>query len=176
MFTPSVTPDINLVCLREAAQLLLRYVLSHHLRLTLIWLSPAVTYTNNSGILTSAPCRSTELKSFWHYAVSRKLRNVIVISYPVHHKLFELYHHISQVDYLCFLGIFVPNWPMSLPVPLGEVIFLSPLRKHLQDCVRSVEVSMSVTSFRDLEVTCWLRHVARLLSSANSNLQVSCTG
>jgi len=32
LFTPSVTTDINLVPLRETAQVLLRYILSHHLR------------------------------------------------------------------------------------------------------------------------------------------------
>ena len=71
LFTPSVTTDVNLVSLRETVQLLLRYIVSRHLRLTLIRSSPAVTNTNNSGLLTSAPCQSTELKSSWHYAVSR---------------------------------------------------------------------------------------------------------
>ena len=146
LFTPSVTTDINLVCLRETAQVLLRYILSHHLRLTLIRSSRAVTYTNNSGLLASATCRSIELAflSRTHF-----LRNVI-ISYPVQHKLFELYHHISQVR--CFLGIFVPNWPMQLTVPLDKVIFFSLLHKHWQDCARSVDVSITVISFPDLEV------------------------
>jgi hypothetical protein len=47
LFTPSATTDINLVSLHETAQLLLSYILSHHLRLSVIQLSPAVTHTNN---------------------------------------------------------------------------------------------------------------------------------
>jgi len=121
------------------------------------------------------PCQSTELKSSWQYAVSwtHFLRNVVIISYPVHNKLFELYHHTSQVDYLCFLGMFIPNWPMPLTVPLGKVIFFSLLHKHRQDCIRSVDVSMSMTSFPYLEVRCWGHHVARLVSATHINLQVS---
>ena len=57
-------------------------------------------------------------------------------------------------DYLCFLGMFLPNWPMPLTVPLGKVVFFSLLRKHQQNCIRSVDVSMSTTSIPDLEVRC----------------------
>ena len=45
---PSATTDINLVSLHETAQLLLSYILSHHLRLTQIQSSPTVMHTNNS--------------------------------------------------------------------------------------------------------------------------------
>jgi len=36
LFTPSATTDVNLDSLHEIAQLLLSYILSHHLRLTQI--------------------------------------------------------------------------------------------------------------------------------------------
>lgn len=51
---------------------------------------------------------------------------VIIISYPVHHKLFGLHHHISQVVCLRFLGMFVPNWSM----PVGKVIIFTLIHKH----------------------------------------------
>jgi hypothetical protein len=47
LFTPSVTTDINLLFLRETAQLLLSCILSHHLRLPVNRSSLAVTHTNN---------------------------------------------------------------------------------------------------------------------------------
>jgi len=47
LFTPSATTGINLISLCETAQLLLNYILSHHLRLPVIRSSPAVTHTNN---------------------------------------------------------------------------------------------------------------------------------
>ena len=48
LFAPSATTDINLVSLHETVQLLLSYILSHHLRLTQIRSSPTVMHTNNS--------------------------------------------------------------------------------------------------------------------------------
>jgi len=50
--------------------------------------------------------------------------------------------------------MFVPNWLMPLIVPLGKVIFFSLLHEHWQNCVRSVDVSLSMTSIPDLEVRC----------------------
>jgi len=59
-----------------------------------------------------------------------------------------LYHHISQFDHLRFLGMFVPNESMPYIVPQGKVIIFSLFHKHRQDCVRSVDDSMSMTYFR----------------------------
>jgi len=82
------------------------------------------------------------------------LRTRSYVVYPVHRNLFKLHPLISEVDYLYFLGMFVPNWPMPLIVPLGKVIFFSVLYKHWQNCVRSVDVSLSTISIPDLEVRC----------------------
>jgi len=99
---------------------------------------------------TSAPSRSIELKS--SDLMPLRIRSYVV--YPVHRNLFKLHHLISEVDYLYFLRIFVPNWPMPLIVQLGKVIFFSLPYKHWQNCVRSVDVSLSMTSIPDLEVRC----------------------
>ena len=48
LFAPSATIDINLVTLHETVQLLLSYILSHHLRLTQIRSTPTVMHTNYS--------------------------------------------------------------------------------------------------------------------------------
>jgi len=48
LFAPSATTDINQVSLHETFQLLLSYILSHHLRLTQIRSSPIVMHTNKS--------------------------------------------------------------------------------------------------------------------------------
>ena len=102
------------------------------------------------------------------------LRNVIIISYPVYHKLFEVYHHISQVDYLCILGLFVPNWPMSLTVLLGKAIFFSVLHNHRQDCVRSVDISMSMTSFKSgVDCIMWLVSKVRLTVTFKSAVSLT---
>ena len=75
-------------------------------------------------------------------------------SHTVHHNLFERYRHIAQVDYLCLLGMFIRNRPMPLTVLLGTVTVFSLLHKHWHDCVRSVDVPMSMTSTPNLEVRC----------------------
>jgi hypothetical protein len=47
LFTPSATADIKLVSVHETVQLLLSYILSHHLRLTQIRSSLTVMHVNN---------------------------------------------------------------------------------------------------------------------------------
>jgi len=81
-----------------------------------------------------------------------RIRSYVV--YPVHSNLLKPHHLISEVDYLYFLAMFVPNWPMPLIVPLGKIFFFSLLHKHWQNCVRSVDISLSMTSIPDLEVRC----------------------
>jgi len=108
--------------------------------------SPYVTHRNIMEP-TSAPRLSIQLKSS-----DMPFRKRSYVVYPVHRNLFKLHNLISEVDYLYFPGMFVPNWPTPLIVPLGKVIFFSLLHKHWQKCVRSVDVSLSMTSIPDLEV------------------------
>ena len=51
LFALSATTDINLVSLHETFELLLSYILSHHLRLIQIRSSPTVMHTNYSWTL-----------------------------------------------------------------------------------------------------------------------------
>jgi hypothetical protein len=159
-FSSVATSDINIVYLRETDQLLLKYILSRHFRLTPIRLSPDATHTNKWTSYIDYPAASHWINVFltsvytktysydtvyililshdtessattifnwarWHYTVLRThcLRNVIIISYLVHHKLFELYYHTSQVDYLGVLGMIVPN--RSMPLTLYWPVLLS---------------------------------------------------
>jgi hypothetical protein len=47
-------------------------------------------------------------------------------------------------------------------VPLSKVIVSSLFHKPQQNCVRSVDVSMRMTTIPDLEVRCRVYHVSRL--------------
>jgi len=98
---------------------------------------------------TSAPSRSIELKSS---DMPLRIRSYVV--YHVDRNLFKFHHLISDEDFLYSLGMPVSNWPTPLIVPPGKVIFFSLLHKHWQNCVRIVDVSLSMTSIPDLVVEC----------------------
>ena len=82
------------------------------------------------------------------------LRNIITISYLVHHNYLSAIIMIRKEIMYVFSELFVPNWPISLIVLMANGVFFSLIYKHQQDCVRNVDVSTSMTSIPDLEFRC----------------------
>jgi len=105
-------------------------------------LSPANSVVSLRDVLkkfmdpTSAPSRSTELKS--SDITSLRVRSYVV--YPVHRKFLKLYQ----------------QW----------IIYVILLCKHLQDYVRRVDVSTSTTFLPDLQVRCSVHTYCGTLQSA----------